>query len=339
MGNKFIKMIYATVLLAVVAICFILFFKAVKTGIGKATSQRIPSLNESVETSVSPEPDPVEPKEPDPQVQSPSTADDSWFDEEKDVKTAEGPEETVWTIPDDVDTTGHPILEDYEVLFIGDSLFTENDEDGLSIPCYFGYYTGADVYNFSRGGMTAARGTNGWTSLPEAVDAVRGGFTFDTLGDEILDDAVRAYRDRDHSGKKRIVIMDCCINDYTYSSPLEGDINYLENYRGGFKYAVDAIHESLPDAKIFLMTPYRYINYEGGTELNAFLYTQEDYVAAMRDFASEYGVDLIDIRNRVTFDDPNSFALKDDGLHPKRAGSRMTAESLSLAIGAMLNHD
>lgn len=339
MGKNFIKIIYATVLLAVVAVCFTLFFKMVKGGIAKATSEKASASNEVVESVASPDTDPVASTEPDSSVQTLTSADDAWFDEENTVETGAGPEETVWTIPEDVDTTGHPILDGYEILFIGDSLFTENDEEGLSIPCYFGYYTGADVYNFSRGGMTAARATNGWTSLPEAVDAVRGGFTFDTLGDEILDDALRAYRDRDHSGKKRIVIMDCCINDYTYSSPLEGDINYLENYRGGLKYAVDAIHESLPDAKIILMTPYRYINYEGGTELNAYLYTQEDYVAAMRSFAEEYGITLIDIRNKVTFDDPNSFALKDDGLHPKRAGSRMVAESLSLSIGEMLKHD
>ena len=336
MGNKFIKIIYATVLLAVAAVCFIIFFKLVKSGIAKATSTSTTASEEIVESTVPSEDETISSTEPDTPPASVSSADDSWFDEEN-VETSNGSEETVRTIPDDVDTTGHPILEGYEVLFIGDSLFTENDEEGLSIPCYFGYYTGAEVYNCSRPAMTASRGTNGWTSLPEAVDAVRGGFTFDTVGDEILDDAVRAYREKDHSDKKRIIIIDCCINDYTYSSPLEGDINWLENYRGGLKYTVDAIHESLPDAKIFFMTPYRYTNYAGGTELNAYLYTQNDYVEAMKSFAAEYGIDIIDIQNRVALDDPNLHALKDDGLHPKPVGSRMVAESLSLAIKEKLN--
>lgn len=336
MGNKFIKIIYATVLLAVAAVCFIIFFKLVKSGIAKATSTSTTASEEIVESTVPSEDETISSTEPDTPPASVSSADDSWFDEET-VETSNGPEETVRTIPDDVDTTGHPILEGYEVLFIGDSLFTENDEEGLSIPCYFGYYTGAEVYNCSRPAMTASRGTNGWTSLPEAVDAVRGGFTFDTVGDEILDDAVRAYREKDHSDKKRIIIIDCCINDYTYSSPLEGDINWLENYRGGLKYTVDAIHESLPDAKIFFMTPYRYTNYAGGTELNAYLYTQNDYVEAMKSFAAEYGIDIIDIQNRVALDDPNLHALKDDGLHPKPVGSRMVAESLSMAIKEKLN--
>ncbi len=336
MGNKFIKIIYATVLLAVAAVCFIIFFKLVKSGIAKATSTSTTASEEIVESTVPSEDETISSTEPDTPPASVSSADDSWF-EDTSVETANGSEETVRTIPDDVDTTGHPILEGYEVLFIGDSLFTENDEEGLSIPCYFGYYTGAEVYNCSRPAMTASRGTNGWTSLPEAVDAVRGGFTFDTVGDEILDDAVRAYREKDHSDKKRIIIIDCCINDYTYSSPLEGDINWLENYRGGLKYTVDAIHESLPDAKIFFMTPYRYTNYAGGTELNAYLYTQNDYVEAMKSFAAEYGIDIIDIQNRVALDDPNLHALKDDGLHPKRLGSRMVAESLSLAIKEKLN--
>ena len=336
MGNKFIKIIYATVLLAVAAVCFIIFFKLVKSGIAKATSTSTTASEEIVESTVPSEDETISSTEPDTPQASVSSADDSWF-EDTSVETANGSEETVRTIPDDVDTTGHPILEGYEVLFIGDSLFTENDEEGLSIPCYFGYYTGAEVYNCSRPAMTASRGTNGWTSLPEAVDAVRGGFTFDTVGDEILDDAVRAYREKDHSDKKRIIIIDCCINDYTYSSPLEGDINWLENYRGGLKYTVDAIHESLPDAKIFFMTPYRYTNYAGGTELNAYLYTQNDYVEAMKSFAAEYGIDIIDIQNRVALDDPNLHALKDDGLHPKPVGSRMVAESLSLAIKEKLN--
>ena len=336
MGNKFIKIIYATVLLAVAAVCFIIFFKLVKSGIAKATSTSTTASEEIVESTVPSEDETISSTEPDTPQASVSSADDSWF-EDTSVETANGSEETVRTIPDDVDTTGHPILEGYEVLFIGDSLFTENDEEGLSIPCYFGYYTGAEVYNCSRPAMTASRGTNGWTSLPEAVDAVRGGFTFDTVGDEILDDAVRAYREKDHSDKKRIIIIDCCINNYTYSSPLEGDINWLENYRGGLKYTVDAIHESLPDAKIFFMTPYRYTNYAGGTELNAYLYTQNDYVEAMKSFAAEYGIDIIDIQNRVALDDPNLHALKDDGLHPKPVGSRMVAESLSLAIKEKLN--
>ena len=335
MGNKFIKIIYATVLLAVAAVCFIIFFKLVRSGIAKATSTSTTASEEIVESTVPSEDETIS-TEPDTPPASVSSADDSWFNEEN-VETSNGPEETVWTIPEDVDTTGHPVLDGYEVIFLGDSLFTENDEDALSIPCYFGYYTGAEIYNCSRPAMTAAKGTNGWTSLPEAVDALRGGFTFDTVGDEILDDAVRAYHSKDHSDKKRIIIIDCCINDYTYSSPLEGDINWLENYRGGLKYTVDAIHESLPDAKIFLMTPYKYINYSNGTELNAYLYTQEDYANAMRNFAAEYGIDLIDIANRVPLDDPNLYALKDDGLHPKRAGSRMVAESLSLAIKEKLN--
>ncbi len=336
MGKKLITFIYAMVLLTIVLLCFIIFFKLVKKGVASATSEKTSAVEQIVESVVSVEEEPVTSAENDAQSSVTSSADDSWF-EDTSVETANGSEETVRTIPDDVDTTGHPILEGYEVLFIGDSLFTENDEEGLSIPCYFGYYTGAEVYNCSRPAMTASRGTNGWTSLPEAVDAVRGGFTFDTVGDEILDDAVRAYREKDHSDKKRIIIIDCCINDYTYSSPLEGDINWLENYRGGLKYTVDAIHESLPDAKIFFMTPYRYTNYAGGTELNAYLYTQNDYVEAMRSFAAEYGIDIIDIQNRVTLDDPNLHALKDDGLHPKPVGSRMVAESLSLAIKEKLN--
>lgn len=336
MGKKLITFIYAMVLLTIVLLCFIIFFKLVKKGVASATSEKTSAVEQIVESVVSVEEEPVTSAENDAQSSVTSSADDSWF-EDTSVETANGSEETVRTIPDDVDTTGHPILEGYEVLFIGDSLFTENDEEGLSIPCYFGYYTEAEVYNCSRPAMTASRGTNGWTSLPEAVDAVRGGFTFDTVGDEILDDAVRAYREKDHSDKKRIIIIDCCINDYTYSSPLEGDINWLENYRGGLKYTVDAIHESLPDAKIFFMTPYRYTNYAGGTELNAYLYTQNDYVEAMRSFAAEYGIDIIDIQNRVTLDDPNLHALKDDGLHPKPVGSRMVAESLSLAIKEKLN--
>ncbi|MCR5117840.1 MAG: SGNH/GDSL hydrolase family protein [Lachnospiraceae bacterium] len=336
MGKKLITFIYAMVLLTIVLLCFIIFFKLVKKGVASATSEKTSAVEQIVESVVSVDEEPVTSAENDAQSSVTSSADDSWF-EDTSVETANGSEETVRTIPDDVDTTGHPILEGYEVLFIGDSLFTENDEEGLSIPCYFGYYTGAEVYNCSRPAMTASRGTNGWTSLPEAVDAVRGGFTFDTVGDEILDDAVRAYREKDHSDKKRIIIIDCCINDYTYSSPLEGDINWLENYRGGLKYTVDAIHESLPDAKIFFMTPYRYTNYAGGTDLNAFLYTQNDYVEAMKSFAAEYGIDIIDIQNRVALDDPNLHALKDDGLHPKRLGSRMVAESLSLAIKEKLN--
>jgi len=336
MGKKLITFIYAMVLLTIVLLCFIIFFKLVKKGVASATSEKTSAVEQIVESVVSVDEEPVTSAENDDQSSATSSADDSWF-EDTSVETANGSEENVRTIPDDVDTTGHPILEGYEVLFIGDSLFTENDEEGLSIPCYFGYYTGAEVYNCSRPAMTASRGTNGWTSLPEAVDAVRGGFTFDTVGDEILDDAVRAYREKDHSDKKRIIIIDCCINDYTYSSPLEGDINWLENYRGGLKYTVDAIHESLPDAKIFFMTPYRYTNYAGGTDLNAFLYTQNDYVEAMKSFAAEYGIDIIDIQNRVALDDPNLHALKDDGLHPKRLGSRMVAESLSLAIKEKLN--
>ena len=337
MGKNFIKIIYATVLLAVVAVCFTLFFKMVKGGIAKATSEKASASNEIVESVASPDTDPVAFTEPDSSVQTLTSADDAWFDEENTVETGAGPEETVWTIPEDVDTTGHPILEDYEVLFIGDSLFTENDEDGLSIPCYFGYYTGADVYNISRGAMTAASGVNEWTCLPMAVDALRDDYNFGTFGDEILDESIHRYNKADHSGKKRIVIIDCCINDYTYGGSISGDIESTENYKGGLKAALESLRGFMPDAKVFFMTPYRYINYEGGTALNEKLLTQEDYVAAMRSFAEEYGIALIDIRNKVTFDDPNSFALKDDGLHPKRAGSRMVAESLSLSIKEKLN--
>ena len=81
MGNKLIKIIYATVLLAVAAVCFIIFFKLVRSGIAKATSTKTSSLEEVVE-SVVPSEDETISTEPDTPPASVSSADDSWFDEE-----------------------------------------------------------------------------------------------------------------------------------------------------------------------------------------------------------------------------------------------------------------
>ena len=65
MGNKFIKIIYATVLLAVAAVCFIIFFKLVKSGIAKATSTSTTASEEIVESTVPSEDETISSTEPD----------------------------------------------------------------------------------------------------------------------------------------------------------------------------------------------------------------------------------------------------------------------------------
>jgi len=244
-----------------------------------------------------------------------------------------GPSEVTWTYPDGLDITGHPILSDYEVFFIGDSIFTTNDENGTAVANYFSYYNGSTVFNLAREGMPAGQAANDFLPLPEAIDAFMAETATGQFGAEVFDREINKYVSADHSGKKQIAILNCCINDYTFDGAVTGDINSTDNYVGGLKYAVDCLRNKYPDIFIIMMAPYDYVAYNRGTDLNPKGNQQGTYINAMLDFANAYNVPWVDLRSKTSFADSADTLLQGDGLHPTTEGCRIIAEVLSKEIG------
>ena len=244
-----------------------------------------------------------------------------------------GPTEVTWEYPEGLDISGHPILSDYEVFFIGDSIFTTNDGSGTSVSEYFSYYNGAKIYNLAREGMPAGLAANDFLPLPEAIDAFMGEYETKQYGAGIFDREIYNYVHDDHTGKKHIAIINCCINDYSFDGEVTGDINDPNNYMGGLKYAVDNLKNKYPDIFILLMTPYDYTAYNRGTELNPKGNQQGTYINAMLDFANAYNIPWVDMRSKTSFAESAETLLQPDGLHPTAEGCRIIAEVLSKEIG------
>lgn len=265
------------------------------------------------------------------------TEDESGDGEKKPIPNPQagnpGPSEVTWTYPEGLDITGHPILSDYEVFFIGDSIFTTNDGTGTSVSEYFSYYNGATVFNLAREGMPAGLATNNFLPLPRAIDAFMGEVETQEYGAGIFDREIYHYVHADHSGKKQIAIINCCINDYSFDGEVAGDIDDPNNYVGGLKYAVDNLKNKYPDIFIILMAPYDYTAYSRGTELNPKGNQQGTYINAMLDFANAYNIPWVDMRSKTSFADSAETLLQGDGLHPTAEGCRIIAEVLSKEIG------
>ena len=268
----------------------------------------------STETpSVEPEPEPSVPADPGP---DPGVAEDG----DKSYK-------------DWIDTEEFRLLGNYDVVFIGDSIFADNDGPE-SIPSYFGYYTGARVYNMSKSGMCAVLGTAGWLSCPEAAEAFISLSPVEDFETEIIDREIKRYESDDHTDKGLVVILDCCINDYTMASPLTGGDD--NNFKSSVINTINRLREGYPWVRIVYMIPHYYSGFEGGTELNALNNIQTDYFDMIYQCQAEIGFNIADVRSKCGIDASNESLYIRDGVHPNSDGCKVIGKTLADEVTHLL---
>jgi len=219
-------------------------------------------------------------------------------------------------------------LEDYDIVFMGDSIFALND-GVYSIPSVVSLKTGARTYNISRGGMPAAP----YEDVFNLSDAVKHFIDKTQVGSEetiVYDTWLKKYMADDHTGRKLIIVFDACANDYICSLNAFGDT--ADTTEGAYDLALRAIKKAYPDCEIVCLKPYTLQMASNGTNVNDAGYRLSDYKEGMEKAALANGCIVWDMQDYGEFDLDDTHHYLDDGVHPSVSGSYEIAAGLSDAL-------
>lgn len=218
----------------------------------------------------------------------------------------------------------YPGMEDYDVVFLGDSIFALFDGP-FSIPTYFTNMTGARVYNLSKGGLTTVHYSDENMSMSELIDYVIAGKKVSYDGFDAFNRDVERFANDDHSDRKLLFVTDMGVNDYIFNISAEGD---GESYEKAFKEGIDYIKGNYPDASILSMSIYNIVSYEGGKLINESGCVLNDYKKVMENICKEENIPYIDMETYSSINGENAAYYLDDGLHPSMAGSYEVSKRL-----------
>lgn len=259
------------------------------------------------------------------------------------VNTEDVPEGSAENTPTDSDDRNYAM----QIVFLGDSIL-DNDRGDTGVAELIGAGCNAKVYNMAIGGTTAAlqigdtREYERWSSisLVGLVNAIVG-----NIDPGIFDayEAGKVLQECDFAQTDYFVI-EYGINDF-----LDGRIpqsNYLPDgeqigiasvytYVGAMEYALETLHNSFPDARIFIFSPH-YCQFFDGERFLGDSYSFNLGYGPMVEFfrCSEY-VAVEHREENVMFYDTMQFSGIDaytadeylaDGIHLTEAGRRAYAE-------------
>ena len=207
-------------------------------------------------------------------------------------------------------------LENYDVVFMGDSIFA-NTDDHYSSATVFANKTGARTYNISIGGMSASEMGEGLTLL-NCVDHFVNETPMEKEGVELYDRWLKTFYEDDHSGRELVFIFDTCTNDYIASFEAYGDDEY--SVEGAMKKAVSIIKGKYPKAKFIFLKPYIFPLLEYGTVKNDRGYVFEDYRKVFDKICGEEGHLCYDLQKYVNLNEENCRYYLDDAVHPSIEG-------------------
>ena len=231
-------------------------------------------------------------------------------------------------------------IDDCDVIFIGDSVFTFGDDRGFSIPQTFEEITeGAWGYGLGRGGMAAGMSTNGWISLPEAVEAFIAESIPDLndLEDQIFKRGLQLYTLDDHTGRQLVIVLNVSINDYFMNTPIYGTENDGDTFTGALRNCFLRLSDEFPNAKIFICRTYTIAHGNYGYDMNTLQCSYNMYRNAIEEVAAEFdnvNVIKLDGEDGINYDNADQYL--EDGTHPNKEGALRIANLILEAIKASL---
>lgn len=221
-------------------------------------------------------------------------------------------------------------LSNYDVVFLGDSLFELNDGP-FSIASCFETMTGARVYNLSKGGLSAAKTIEENPTIIELVEHIYEGKTFDNESYKVFDRDIVRFTEDDHTGRTLLIINDFGTNDYMFNVPLWGMQDSC--YEGAMKYAYADILREFPDAELMNLGIYHISHLNNGTQENDCGQVLDDYNFLLEIISRETGAKYVDLEKVSIINAQNTGIYLNDGIHPSMAGcwevARCICESLT----------
>lgn len=216
-----------------------------------------------------------------------------------------------------------PDLSDYDIVFIGDSIFDMNGSE-TSIPRQLEVYTNARVYNLSKNTSCAGIKTNGYISFPELADSFVAGTQTNYSDTYTFNSEILRFNEDDHNKRPLIIVMNICINDYLFSTKISNPNDSMdkETYEGALRYSISQIKKAYPKAYYIYMEPYIIGTKLNGEELNSYGYILSDYITTLEKVSVEQGVMCFDLRSYDAFKEYREGPLLGDLIHPNNMGSK-----------------
>ncbi|MCQ2519168.1 MAG: SGNH/GDSL hydrolase family protein [Lachnospiraceae bacterium] len=318
-------------ILLVGGLCYFLIIKSIMGAIGEkkqepvdsvvaeiseqTVSQQIPSIEEipSVEDTSSTE------TVPSTDMDNPEDTSVSYVKDDSD--------EYVDTFIPQITTTAYQAFEGCDFVFLGDSIF-ENNDGPYSIPNMVAAYTKARTYNISRGGMCSSFQMADWCSMQEATEAFLSQYTIDEHESDVMDRDLQKFFADDHTNRELYIFFDCCINDYSMATPLEADGAGF-SFEDAYRTCIERIMDVYPEAHIITSVPMYHEAFSLGMDLNGRLHVEQDYVNAVHSVSDEKHLPCIDLRFYTSITADNCGKYLKDGLHPNNEGCLIIAEAIS----------
>lgn len=237
-----------------------------------------------------------------------------------------------------------------QIVFMGDSIFDNNRDDGTSVPERTAALCGANFYNLAIGGTTAAVARDEQFSFEEwsstgllgVVYAVTGNISTDVFErferytvKKILDDPNVDFSQTDY------FVIEYGTNDFLNATPLDSDSrdDHARTYVGALRDAVSALKRFAPDATIILCSPMysRFFNSDGwmigdGNGTNNGYGTLYDYKGKCEYVANEQQVLFFNAYQDLGIDGYTAEEYLEDGIHLTDSGRQLYADKLSTMI-------
>lgn len=234
-----------------------------------------------------------------------------------------------------------------QIVFMGDSIFDANRDDGTGVPERTAGLCDANFYNLAIGGTTAAVlhdeqfSWEKWESigLLGIVYAVTGNIPTDVFNGYAVK-AILDNPDVDFS-KTDYFVIEYGTNDFLSAVPLNEEFEDIRprTYVGALRDAVVALRGYAPDATIILCSPMysRFFNGEGwmigdGNGTNNGYGTLFDYKGICEYVANEQQTLFFNAYQDLGIDGYTAEEYLEDGIHLTDAGRQLYADALSKVI-------
>lgn len=235
-----------------------------------------------------------------------------------------------------------------QLVAFGDSVFGEV-RDGTGIPDQVAELLGMSFCNGAFGGTQAARGDREYrldygkdafslVGLSKSVYAedfgVQQTIRLKESSTDYFEEVIDELALIDFS-KVEVILIQHGLNDFYAGVPIRNAEDPYDEYTfsGALRTALKLLRKSCPKAEIVLVTPTYTWNFREELtceEFDAGCGTMEDYLAAEREVAQEFGIEVIDLyHNFFPHKQWSDWELYTrDGLHPNEAGREMIAERI-----------
>lgn len=239
---------------------------------------------------------------------------------------------------------------EYDVVFLGDSIVAGIYGSGYDIPSLVESDTGMTTLNGAFGGTSLA-------TIPseKLVGDLRNQFLMYRLSDSIAchDFSLQIISSQNENNAKtpywyetateldrvkwnnvKYILIEHGANDYLNGIQIENSENQYDNdtFKGALRYSIENVQKGAPNAQIILVTPI-YMN-PAGLEGDCYEVDYgggylEDYVEAVIAVASEYGLTVIDDFHEVDINKDNYEEYIPGGLHGNLEGNTLIADNIS----------